>query len=163
MEPRWLDAEEQRTWRAYIAVSALLEDELDQQLQSEAGMPHLYYWILAALANSPEHRLRMTTLAERVKVTRSRLTYAVSRLAKDGWLRREDSPTDKRGQLAVLTDEGAAILARAAPGHVATVRAAIFDRLTPEQTRQFGDILEIILEGLHAGERARPADLPWRR
>jgi hypothetical protein len=43
------------------------------------------------------------------------------------------------------------------------VRAAIFDRLTPEQTRQFGDILEIIYEGLHAGERTRPADLPWRR
>ena len=48
----------------------------------------------------------MTELAQAVKITRSRLSHAVARLEKNGWVRREDCPSDKRGQNAVLTDEG---------------------------------------------------------
>ncbi|MGX1270930.1 DNA-binding MarR family transcriptional regulator [Streptomyces phaeoluteigriseus] len=96
MTTRWLTSEEQRAWRAYIAGYLLLEDAIDRQLQQEAGMPHAYYSILANLSESPERRLRMTDLAERLKATRSRLTYAVSRLEKDGLVRREDCAWDKR-------------------------------------------------------------------
>lgn len=73
MTTRWLTPKEQRAWRAYIAATQLLEDAIDRQLQQEAGMPHLYYTILAYLSEVPEHRLRMTDLAEKLKITRSRL------------------------------------------------------------------------------------------
>ena len=53
MTTRWLTPEEQRAWRAYIAAVALVEDALDRQLQQEAGMPHLYYSILATLSDAP--------------------------------------------------------------------------------------------------------------
>src|SRR5688572_1501786 len=104
MEPRWLTAEEQRTWRAYRDLSALLEDTLDQQLRHDSGLSHLHYSVLVFLFEAPEHRLRMTDLAELLKVARSRLTYVISRMADEGWVRREGSTSDKRGQLAVLTD-----------------------------------------------------------
>lgn len=97
MTTRWLTSKEQRAWRAYIAAAHLLEDAIDRQLQQDAGMPHLYYSILANLSEVPERRLRMTDLAERTKITRSRLTYAVSRLEKDGLIRRENCKWDKRG------------------------------------------------------------------
>ena len=51
---------------------SLLEDAIDRRLQAEAGMPHLYYSILAKLSEAPERRLRMTDLAEAQKITRSR-------------------------------------------------------------------------------------------
>ncbi len=76
-------------------------------------------------------------------------------------MRREDCPTDKRGQNAVLTDEGFAVLKQAAPGHVEAVRQAMFDRLTPEQVRQLGEIMRIVAEGLQPQDPA--ADLPWLR
>ncbi|WP_374191987.1 MarR family winged helix-turn-helix transcriptional regulator [Streptomyces clavuligerus] len=95
------------------------------------------------------------------KITRSRLSHAVARLEKKGWVRREDCPTDKRGQNAVLTDEGFAVLKQAAPGHVEAVRQAMFDRLTPEQVRQLGEIMRIVAEGLQPQDPA--ADLPWLR
>lgn len=41
-------------------------------------MPHLFYSVLANLSEAPDRRLRMTDLAETLKITRSRLTYAVS-------------------------------------------------------------------------------------
>ncbi|MDX2939029.1 MarR family winged helix-turn-helix transcriptional regulator [Streptomyces ipomoeae] len=167
MTTRWLTPEEQRAWRAFIAASSLLEDALDRQLQQEAGLPHLYYSILAALSEAPDRRMRMTDLAEHLKITRSRLTYAVTRLEKDGVLRREDCQWDKRGSVAVLTDEGMALLERTAPGHVATVRKAVFDHLRPEQIGQLEEICAGIAAAIQGGEgeqRVSGADeLPWRR
>ncbi|MBV2357834.1 MarR family transcriptional regulator, partial [Streptomyces sp. J2-1] len=140
MTTRWLTPEEQRAWRAYIAASRLLEDAIDRQLQQEAGMPHLFYSVLANLSDAPGRGLRMTDLAETLKITRSRLTYAVTRLERDGLVRRESCLSDRRGSLAVLTDEGMSVLERTAPGHVEAVRTTLFDRLTPEQVRQLEEI-----------------------
>ncbi|MBX9398795.1 MarR family transcriptional regulator [Streptomyces sp. TRM72054] len=160
-EPNWLTDEEQRVWRSYIEAATLLEDHLDRQLQRDAGMPHVYYGLLVKLAESPRRRLRMTELAMHAKITRSRLSHAVARLEKNGWVRREDCPSDKRGQFAVLTDQGLEVLKQSAPGHVAAVRQAVFDRLTPEQQKSLGEIMRIVAEGLQPSEAG--ADLPWLR
>jgi DNA-binding MarR family transcriptional regulator len=160
-EPRWLTDEEQRIWRSYVQATTLLDDHLDRQLQRDAGMPHVYYGLLVKLAEAPRRRLRMTELAMHAKITRSRLSHAVARLEKNGWVRREDCPSDKRGQFAVLTEHGYDVLARNAPGHVATVRQAFFDRLSPEQQKALGEIMQIIAEGLQPKEAG--ADLPWLR
>ncbi|WP_037864705.1 MarR family winged helix-turn-helix transcriptional regulator [Streptomyces sp. NRRL S-340] len=160
-DQRWLTAGEQRVWRAYLHATTLLEDHLDRQLQRDAGMPHIYYGLLVQLAEAPRRRLRMTELAMNAKITRSRLSHAVARLEKNGWVRREDCPSDKRGQFAVLTDEGADVLRRTAPGHVAAVRQALFERLSPEQQKSLGEIMQIVAEGLQPNEAG--ADLPWLR
>ncbi|MEV6959331.1 MarR family transcriptional regulator [Streptomyces sp. NPDC051207] len=160
-DTRWLTGEEQRVWRAYIEASTLLEDHLDRQLQRDAGMPHIYYGLLVKLAESPRRQLRMTELAKLAKITRSRLSHAVARLEKRGWVRREDCPSDKRGQFAVLTDDGFDVLKRTAPGHVDAVRQAVFDRLSAEQLESLGEIMRIIAEGLQPSEAG--ADLPWLR
>ncbi|MFC0847808.1 MULTISPECIES: MarR family winged helix-turn-helix transcriptional regulator [Streptomyces] len=160
-EPRWLSDDEQRTWRAYLHATTLLEDHLDRQLQRDAGMPHIYYGLLIQLSEAPRRRLRMTELAIGAKITRSRLSHAIARLEKNGWVRREDCPSDKRGQFAALTDEGFAVVERTAPGHVSAVRQALFDRLTPEQTEQLGTVMRAIAEGLQPKDAN--ADLPWLR
>ncbi|MER6913238.1 MarR family transcriptional regulator [Streptomyces sp. NPDC000594] len=159
--PRWLSDEEQGVWRAYLHATTLFDDHLDRQLQRDAGMPHIYYGLLVQLSQAPHHRRRMTELAIDAKITRSRLSHAIARLEKKGWVRREECPTDKRGQNAVLTDAGYAVLRRAAPGHVEAVRQAMFDRLTPDQVRQLGEIMRIMAEGLQPQDSG--ADLPWLR
>ncbi|MER5496820.1 MULTISPECIES: MarR family transcriptional regulator [unclassified Streptomyces] len=160
-EPRWLSDEEQRVWRAYLHATTLMEDHLDRQLQRDAGMPHIYYGLLVQLSQAPRRRMRMTELARNAKITRSRLSHAVARLEKSGWVRREDCPSDKRGQNAVLTDEGYEMLRRSAPGHVSAVRQAMFDRLTPEQVRSLGEIMQVVASGLQP--EGTDADLPWLR
>ncbi|MGW1751106.1 MarR family winged helix-turn-helix transcriptional regulator [Streptomyces sp. NPDC002092] len=164
MTTRWLTEKEQRAWRAYIAATHLLEDAIDRQLQQDAGMPHLYYSILANLSEAPDGRLRMTDLAERAKITRSRLTYAVTRLEKDGLIRREDCQWDKRSSFALLTDEGMAVLERTAPGHVETVRSLLFDQLTPQQVEQLEEIFSGVVQALEREEeRPTSEEVPWRR
>jgi DNA-binding MarR family transcriptional regulator len=147
-EPRWLSDEEQCTWRAFLAAIQLLTEELDRELQRDANMPHTYYEILVALSEAPCRTLRMSQLAERCQSSRSRLSHAVSRLEEAGWVRRQACATDKRGALAVLTDEGFAALAAAAPGHVEAVRRAVFDVLTPEQVAQLQEISAAVRDKL---------------
>lgn len=150
-EPRWLDDDEQRAWRAFLGANRLLFDRLSQELQRDAGLPHTYYEILVELSETPGRTMRMSELADRTLSSRSRLSHAVARLEEAGWVRRDDCPTDRRGALAVLTDEGFAKLASAAPRHVEGVRTHLFDQLTPEQVVQMRAISEAILNHLAQG------------
>ncbi|MEO3775154.1 MarR family transcriptional regulator [Micromonospora sp. B9E7] len=145
---RWLDPDEQRTWRAYLTASRVLMDTLDRELQRDAGMPHAYYEILVQLSEAPGRQLRMSELAQAAGSSRSRLSHAVARLEAAGWVRREDCPTDRRGQIALLTDKGFATLAAAAPGHVEGVRRHLFDALSPAQVDQLRRISETLAEHL---------------
>jgi DNA-binding MarR family transcriptional regulator len=144
---RWLDDEEQRTWRAFVAATRLIFDALDRELQRDAGMPHAYYEILVRLSEAPERRMRMSELADATSSSRSRLSHAVARLEEAGWVRREECETDRRGQLAGLTEAGFEALRSAAPGHVQGVRAHLLDRLSPAQLRALREISETVLDG----------------
>lgn len=152
---RWLDDEEQRTWRAFLSATQLLFDQLDRELQRDAKIPHAYYEILVRLSEAPDRTLRMSQLAESTLSSRSRLSHAVSRLEESGWVERRSCPTDRRGQLAVLTDKGFAALEAAAPGHVEGVRSHVFDPLTPEQVRVLRELSETLLAPLVADREAR--------
>jgi DNA-binding MarR family transcriptional regulator len=146
-EPRWLNDDEQRVWRAFLEANRQVFDELDRQLQRDAGMPHAYYEVLVRLSEAPDRTLRMSELAERSQSSRSRLSHAVTRLEALGWVRRAACPTDRRGTFASLTEQGFAALAAAAPGHVETVRSLLFDRLTSEQVERLGEICDALLAG----------------
>jgi DNA-binding MarR family transcriptional regulator len=145
---RWLSDDEQRAWRAYLEATNLLFDALDRQMQQDSDMPHAYYEILVRLSESPERSMRMSELAIATRSSRSRLSHAVARLEERGWVERVECPTDRRGQVAHLTDQGFATLAAAAPGHVEMVHRHVVDRLTPEQIKQLAEIGEAIVAGL---------------
>ncbi len=145
---RWLDAEEQRAWRAWLYSTQLLHDRLDRELTRATGIPHAYYEILVQLSETPDRRMRMSELADRCLSSRSRLSHAVSRLEERGWIRRQVCAEDGRGLLAVLTDDGFAALEAAAPVHVEGVRTHLFDQLSPEQVAAMRDIGETLLRHL---------------
>jgi DNA-binding MarR family transcriptional regulator len=145
---RWLDERQQRTWRAWLTVSELLPRVLDAQLQRDAGISHAAYVVLAMLSESPTRSRRMSDLARRANQSQSRLSHTVARLEERGWVRRERSAEDGRGNLAVLTDEGWDVVRSVAPGHVDAVREAMFGPLTDEQTEALRQALEAIVERL---------------
>lgn len=144
-ETRWLSAEEQQAWRSFLTATQTLFSTLEAQLQQCAGIPHGYYEILVRLSEAPGRAMRMSQLAEVSTSSKSRLSHAVARLEERGWIRRSECPTDRRGQVAELTDEGFAALAAAAPGHVEQVRRSLIDALTPEQVTQLRQISEAIM------------------
>jgi DNA-binding MarR family transcriptional regulator len=154
---RWLDDDEQRTWRAFLAANRLLMDRLDRQLQHEAGIPHTYYEILVRLSEVPDRALRMSQLAASSMSSRSRLSHAVARMEETGWVRRRECSTDRRGAVCELTDAGMEAIKAAAPGHVEAVRTNLFDHLTPEQVVTLRQISEAIATHL-GGDGIWPLD-----
>ncbi|HTT52389.1 MAG TPA: MarR family transcriptional regulator [Streptosporangiaceae bacterium] len=148
-EPRWLGTEEQRTWRDFLTATQWLLASVDGQLQRDAGMPLAYYEILVRLSEAADRSLRMTQLAAASASSKSRVSHAVARLEERGWVRRTDCPTDRRGQIAQLTDAGYAALSAAAPGHVEHVRRVLIDPLSAGQLRQLAAISAAILAAAH--------------
>ena len=146
--PRWLDEDETRTWIAWILSTRLLWDELERDLQRDAGMPFSYYEVLVMLSQAPGRSQRMSELADATQSSRSRLSHAVTRLEGLGWVRRETCASDRRGALAVLTDKGFAALEAAAPDHVESVRTHLFDQLSPAQQVQLREISDVLLDHL---------------
>jgi DNA-binding MarR family transcriptional regulator len=145
---RWLSAEEQEIWRAYLSASVAFSAHIDRQMRQDSGMPMAYYEILVRLSEAPHRRLRMSELADVSLSSRSRLSHAVAALERNGWVERRPADGDRRGWVCALTDDGYAALAAAAPGHVTTVREHIFDVLTPEQLATLRDIGLAISAGL---------------
>ena len=155
---RWLDDDEQQTWRAFLGATRLVFEQLDRELQRDSGLPHTYYEILVRLSEAPERALRMSQLAELTTSSASRLSHAVARLEDNGWVERRPCAGDKRGQIAHLTDAGFAALAAAAPGHVEGVRRHVFDPLTPEQVTQLREISTALVDAVLAGPDAPECD-----
>jgi DNA-binding MarR family transcriptional regulator len=146
---KWLSEEEQRAWRAFGTATRLLNERLERDLQA-AGMPLTYYELLVMLSEAPDRTLRMAELARWTRSKPSRISHAVNKLEQAGWVRREHYAADRRGWLAVLTDEGLQALQAAAPLHVTSVRANLIDVLSPEQLRHLEDISRTLLD--HLGE-----------
>jgi DNA-binding MarR family transcriptional regulator len=153
-EPRWLDADQLRVWAQLSTMILRLQPVLSAQLQREFGISQFEYTIMARLSEGPASTLRMSVLATTSGSSLPRLSQAVARLEKRGWLSRQPDPEDGRYTLAVLTPAGRRRLHEIAPSHVDTVREFVFDRLTPNQTRQLGAICQRILDGL-------PPDDSW--
>ncbi|REF37745.1 MarR family winged helix-turn-helix transcriptional regulator [Thermasporomyces composti] len=140
---RWLTAEQQRVWRNYLVGTACLMERLENDLRG-IGLSLAEYEIMVRLSEAPERTLRMAELAASVHHSRSRLTHTVCRMEAMGLVERLPCPSDRRGVLARLTDAGYARLVEAAPIHVAGVREAFVDLVSPEDFAAIGRAFEAV-------------------
>lgn len=152
-EPRWLDEDQQRTWRRFGALMQLLPVALEAPLQREADLSYFSYLVLAMLSEAPERTRRMSELAALSNASLSRLSHVVSRLERAGWVRRAPDREDRRVTAATLTEDGYRKVVAAAPVHVASVRELVVDRLSPDQLAQLDAICGALLAALPAEGR----------
>ncbi|GAA3608211.1 MarR family winged helix-turn-helix transcriptional regulator [Microlunatus ginsengisoli] len=149
-EPRWLTADQQRVWRAYLLGAARLTEALDADLrQFDVDLPE--YEILVTLSEAPERQLRMSELATAVHQSRSRLTHTISRMERDKLVERVGCPTDRRGVWATLTETGMDRLRTAAPCHVAAVRQLFVDAVDPQDYAALGRAFEAVINATEPG------------
>ena len=161
---KWLDPDEQRAWRAIVALMTRLPGALDTHLQRESGVTHFEYWVLTLLSEEPGHRLQMSELAHKANASLSRLSHVVSKLERMGWAQRS-ATTGRRGVQAVLTDDGYSKVVEAAPGYLDAVRQLVFDGLDAEQTAQLADLSELLVRQLgdtlsQSNGRSAPVEEP---
>lgn len=141
---RWLSKEEQQLWRAFISAQSRLYKILNYDLETNAGFDHLTYEIFVNLSESENQSMRMTDLAKSVSANKSRLTYRVTQLEQDGFVKRVDALEDGRGQVCVLTKKGFAILEKFAPMHVDGVLSNFIEPISGEDVKHLTDVFNSI-------------------
>ncbi|HET7388522.1 MAG TPA: MarR family transcriptional regulator [Nocardioidaceae bacterium] len=146
----WLDEAEQRAWLRLAGVMLKLAPALDSQLQRDSGLTHFDYLCLAMLSETDRRTLTMSELAGRTNSSLSRLSHVVSKLERRGWVARNPAPESRRVTLVSLTEEGWQVLVAAAPGHVATVRALVFDGLGRSEVAGLERVAGRIVEHIDA-------------
>ncbi len=136
-----LTSAEQTAWRTFLRAHSTVVRALEAELLAEHDLPLASYDVLVQLSESPDSRLRMTELADRVLLSRSGLTRLADRLEREGLITRQPCPNDARGTLAVLTDAGLERLTQAWPTHLHGVEQHVTGRLTPDEIAQLGRLL----------------------
>lgn len=125
-----------------------LEEVLERQVQRDGGIRHADYKVLVVLDAAASGTLRMSDVCSRLRFSPSRLSHAVRRMERGGWVRRGPSPDDGRATLLRLTDAGRALVERISPLQVAAVRRPVMEALTDEQVAALEAIAEAMLATL---------------
>lgn len=139
---RWLDADEQTAWRGLISGIVAMERRLEKQLLDGFDISMDDYAILVLLSEAPGRRQRMSWIADESLIARPQVTYRIRRLEERGIVSRCRDDEDGRGTWAQLTDEGFALLERAAREHVTHVRELVLDSMDRDTFLTVGSAME---------------------
>lgn len=124
---RWLSDDEQAFWRLYLATVSKVYRVVDEDLQKNHGLSNSDFGVLVSLSEAEGKTLRLHELGELLDWDRSRTSHQITRMEKRGLVEKTKCASDQRGVNVVLTDAGMSKLLDAVPGHVETVRKALFD------------------------------------
>src|SRR5438132_3345853 len=94
-----------QAWDALLRAHATLLRQLETDLESKTGLALADFDVLAQLAIAGGS-LRMTELADRALISRSGMTRRVTRLLREGLVRRAQADVDGRGVVVQLTNSG---------------------------------------------------------
>ena len=156
-ESPWLDDQQQRMWRAWVALDSRLPAALHRQLQADSGLSLQDFEVLVGLTEAAENRARVTDLANAAGWERSRLSHHIKRMEGRGLVQRQECCDDGRGAFVVLTPTGRDAIERAAPGHARTVRHLVFASLGDADTEVVTTFLEGVLARLGAAHEGAEA------
>ncbi|BCM89481.1 hypothetical protein IAD21_01327 [Abditibacteriota bacterium] len=142
-----LSAPAHRAWGALLLSHAHWTARIEKRLGELGALSLEAYDVLLILSYAPNGRLKMGELYDAVTLSRSGLTRLVDRLERDGLVRREVCPNDRRSFEAILTDEGEAARARCWPLY-AEILADEFARFFSDNDAiQLARLLERPLKG----------------
>jgi DNA-binding MarR family transcriptional regulator len=131
-------------WGALLHVHASLVPALDKEVQSQTGLPLSWYDVLLELATEPEGRLRMSDLAERVVLSRTRVSRLVDELVNRGLVSKVEHPDDRRSAYAVITKSGLSEFRTAAPVYIRAIEAQFAADLTNDDLILLAKVLSKI-------------------
>jgi DNA-binding MarR family transcriptional regulator len=123
-DPTYVDA-----WIGLLQTHRQLTRELDARLEAAHGLSLSGLELLARLAATSEHWLRLSILASRTGLSLSRVSRIVDSLEGRGLVERRHCPADARAVNAHLTQPGAELLCAAEQTHRAAVQQLFFDHL----------------------------------
>jgi DNA-binding MarR family transcriptional regulator len=120
-------------WRALLLASNAALRAIEADVQRVGRIPLTWYDVLLELNAGPDHRLRMQEVAERVVLSRTRVSRLVDEMVDAGLVRKEADSGDGRGVWAVITPEGRQALRETAPVYLSGIEHHFAKYLTDDE------------------------------
>ena len=139
-EAQFSEAELQ-AWQSFLRSHAAITRQLDAELGHAHGLTVSELEVMLHLEHAPERRLRPSELADRLLLTRSRISRLVDGLEHDRLVRRDSCSSDARGFFVELTEAGRVKLHAAAPDARALVRALFSAPFSEEELATLASLL----------------------
>ena len=131
----FLEPHEWQSWNALLMLNRLVLNKLDTELRRAHRLAVTEFDVLITLFNAPQRRLGMSALADRAMLSPAGMSHLVTRLERDGLVRREVDPSDGRKWFTVLTDRGEQTLLAARRTHNEVLRQTIVAVTSPAERR----------------------------
>jgi DNA-binding MarR family transcriptional regulator len=119
----------------------------ESRFLGQHGISQGRFTVLMLLNRCLEQPSTPAELADAAGVTRATMTGLVDTLERDGWVKREDDPTDRRTIRVRMTSKGHALLDGILPDYFRCV-STIMQPLTKGERRQLVGLLQKIQNGL---------------
>ncbi len=129
--------------RAYQAALRAIEADV----RRSGAVPLHWYDVLLELNAADGKRLRMHDVADRVVLSRTRVSRLVDEMAVAGLVRKVPDTLDRRAVWAILTDEGKQALRKTAPVYLEGIERHFLAHLDDPERVQLRTSLLKVIEG----------------
>jgi len=130
-----------RVWFNVMRAHRKFHPRIAKALKSCGLNDPIWYEILLEVERAGKSGQPMAELEEKLFVPQYALSRHVSRLEKDGYLRREYIADGRRKQILLLTDKGSGLHARIWPVYVEAMQAEIGPHLSTEDAYALSRLL----------------------
>ncbi len=120
-----------RLWLRLLSCESIVEQTVRTRLRNAFDITLPQFDVLSELEHAGDP-LTMSQLSQKLMVSNGNVTGVVDRLERDGYVRREASPTDRRVQFITLTDKGVVTFRKMAEIHEQWITALFANMSTTE-------------------------------
>ena len=143
---------------ALLLVQSLLERRSDSFFQPY-GLTSAQFNILNLLAYR-DGRMDQAALVELLLVGKSSISIVLNRMVRDGLVKRDEHPKDRRQVVLTLTPKGRALWRKISPRYEAGVEQ-IFGSLPASRRPRFLEDLKVLHDAFLAGEGTSESGSRW--
>jgi DNA-binding MarR family transcriptional regulator len=146
----FMEPEEWQSWAALLMLHRTVLQDLDTELRQQHKLAVSEFDVLITLFNAPGNRLGMSALAHQAMLSPAGTTHLVTRLERDGLVKREIDPADRRKWFTALTDRGDAALRAARRTHNAVLRRTFLAATSPADRETLQQLWQRLLPPVSA-------------
>jgi DNA-binding MarR family transcriptional regulator len=148
----FIEPEEWQSWAALLMLHRAVLQDLDTELRQQHKLAVSEFDVLITLFNAPGNRLGMSALAHLAMLSPAGTTHLVTRLERDGLVKREIDPADRRKWFTALTDRGDLALRAARRTHNMVLRRTFLAATSPADR----EVLQQLWQRLSSSESGEP-------
>jgi DNA-binding MarR family transcriptional regulator len=141
-----LSPEKRAAWLGFLQAHSVVTKALEADLIANFGLQLSGFEVLSRTALADDGYLRMSDLAEQVRLSQSRISRLVTELEQRGLMCRRGCEKDTRVVYAAITSEGRALVERVEQMHSEAIERRFFGRLSEKEVGHLAGLWERVIE-----------------